>query len=539
VERFKHFERKDFIEQGSILMEVEEGKLHAAIPDLLELCRFADSKDQIQFLAESTLKTLLSENEAETVKGLGFDSANIVRICAQTSGEARFKSAVPVLIDLATHQEDPALLLELLTALSQMKAPETVDVFRKCAAHADPMISVLSIKSLGEVGDAASADLCFAMIDTAQSEDKFEICELTTACAIESLGRIADDKAISFLVSMIHHKNPTARRIIHETIEAIGSDAVPVIAETFKQNDSDHIIMAANLLGRIGDKRAGEVLMDALEKATEDQTNIRFAIYEALGAISSLKSLVCLMDGLLEKEEMVLMAVVSSLDNQMNPGVVERIKALMCADALQAERVIKSVVSSKAVNLFESLYIDGHFADPMVDAVIASGDEDTAAAFHEKLNSMGDPKSMADAGRLMSASTSEETDELKTILAVDDSSAMLSFYRTALSEIGFNVLTAEDGKKAIDIVNAAENIALIVTDMNMPVMDGIEFTQKVRANESMKRVPIVMSTTESEISQVRIAQNAGVNLFMKKPFPADVLQKKIARLVEKGISPGK
>jgi len=48
-----------------------------------------------------------------------------------------------------------------------------------------------------------------------------------------------------------------------------------------------------------------------------------------------------------------------------------------------------------------------------------------------------------------------------------------------------------------------------------------------------------MATTESEKSQVRIAQNAGVNLFMIKPFPADVRQKKFARLVEKGISPGK
>jgi len=73
-----------------------------------------------------------------------------------------------------------------------------------------------------------------------------------------------------------------------------------------------------------------------------------------------------------------------------------------------------------------------------------------------------------------------------------------------------------------------------VVDMNMPEMDGIEFTTRVRGNPLYEGLPIVMATTESEKSQARLAKNAGVDAFLIKPFKAEVLSHRIKKVLERG-----
>ena len=70
----------------------------------------------------------------------------------------------------------------------------------------------------------------------------------------------------------------------------------------------------------------------------------------------------------------------------------------------------------------------------------------------------------------------------KRILVADDSKAMLAFLQTTISGFGFTAITAENGKDAFDLLNLGGSFDLILTDMNMPVMDGIEFTRLTRKN---------------------------------------------------------
>ena len=111
------------------------------------------------------------------------------------------------------------------------------------------------------------------------------------------------------------------------------------------------------------------------------------------------------------------------------------------------------------------------------------------------------------------------------ILLVDDSQTMRSITRSVLSTIGpHEVEEACDGRDALEKMRSFTP-ELILCDWNMPVMDGLEFVQTVRRAD--QTTPIIMVTTESEMSRMMQAIRAGVNHYVVKPFTPDLLRKRI------------
>jgi CheY-like chemotaxis protein len=319
-----------------------------------------------------------------------------------------------------------------------------------------------------------------------------------------------------------------ARRIIHEVFPRLGPETIHHIAPFLLNPDTDLKIMAVNILGAIGDKKGADFIVEAVDKGFVDHPNVEFAVYEALGQICSMKSLVLLADGLWEQDPSILIAVVSSLNNQINPGVVKKVKQTIEKDEAQAARLIVAVVASRALSLFEALYEDETIGNKMIEAILKLNDKGLSGAFSKKLNAMENQRAQADANKIKSISSSELK---KRILIVDDSKSMLAFYRTVASIMQISVAAAENGRKALDILESDNSFDLILTDLNMPVMTGIELTQKVRANHSMDRIPIVVATTESEQSQKLLAKKMGANDFIQKPFTADQLRDKISTFI--------
>jgi len=116
------------------------------------------------------------------------------------------------------------------------------------------------------------------------------------------------------------------------------------------------------------------------------------------------------------------------------------------------------------------------------------------------------------------------------VLVVDDSGVMRKIISRALGELGINdVQEAADGQLAVDALGAGDGFDLIITDWNMPVMNGLELVQSIRA--SGMTTPIIMVTTKSEKESVLQAIQAGVNDYVIKPFERDMLRLKIERLV--------
>ena len=105
----------------------------------------------------------------------------------------------------------------------------------------------------------------------------------------------------------------------------------------------------------------------------------------------------------------------------------------------------------------------------------------------------------------------------KTVLTVDDSRTMREMLMLALREAGFQVLQAEDGINGLEVLQAKQ-ADVIITDINMPRLDGFGFIEHVRRNEAHRAVPILVLTTESDAEKKQRARSAGATGWIVKPF---------------------
>ncbi len=117
----------------------------------------------------------------------------------------------------------------------------------------------------------------------------------------------------------------------------------------------------------------------------------------------------------------------------------------------------------------------------------------------------------------------------KTILVVDDSASIRQLVGIALKGAGYDVVEACDGKDALSKM-AGKKIHLIVSDVNMPNMDGITLVKEVKANPQYKFVPIMMLTTEAQESKMQEGKDAGAKAWLVKPFQPDQLLTAVSRL---------
>ena len=117
----------------------------------------------------------------------------------------------------------------------------------------------------------------------------------------------------------------------------------------------------------------------------------------------------------------------------------------------------------------------------------------------------------------------------KTVLIVDDSATMRNMLKASIKDLGYDVNTAQDGEKAIKSVGQY-NYDIILTDINMPNIDGIELIKMLRANDKTKKVPILVITTENGDAAKNAGREAGANGWMVKPVNPSALSRAVAKL---------
>ncbi len=123
-------------------------------------------------------------------------------------------------------------------------------------------------------------------------------------------------------------------------------------------------------------------------------------------------------------------------------------------------------------------------------------------------------------------------------LVIDDSRVMRTLLTRDLKKVGYEVLQAEDGQKALDLLETVGDDLpdLCTIDWNMPVMDGLTFVQKVRQRQEWRGITLMMVTTESEHNQLVRALAAGAHEYLMKPFPPEAFLEKLDIL---GLNPSR
>lgn len=121
----------------------------------------------------------------------------------------------------------------------------------------------------------------------------------------------------------------------------------------------------------------------------------------------------------------------------------------------------------------------------------------------------------------------------QTILVIDDSPTIVKFVSFSLRNQGFNVMTACDGMDAIEkISNNPDSVDLIITDLNMPNVDGYEFISTLRRNSKYQNVPIIILSSEEDDDDKQKGLEAGANSYLVKPFKSSILLREISKFLK-------
>ena len=116
----------------------------------------------------------------------------------------------------------------------------------------------------------------------------------------------------------------------------------------------------------------------------------------------------------------------------------------------------------------------------------------------------------------------------KTIIIAEDSATTRKFLQVAVKLMGHTIHMAEDGQQALEKMGQT-NPDLLITDLNMPNMDGVELIKNVRATDNFKELPIIVLSSLSKDDDIGPAMDAGGNSYLQKPFERSVIQEEIKK----------
>jgi two-component system chemotaxis response regulator CheY len=118
----------------------------------------------------------------------------------------------------------------------------------------------------------------------------------------------------------------------------------------------------------------------------------------------------------------------------------------------------------------------------------------------------------------------------KKVLIVDDSTSMRNVISMTLQGAGYDVLEAQDGQSGLTRLDG-QKLNLIITDINMPVMDGLTFVKEVKKQAAYKFTPIIVLTTETDAAKRDVARASGAKAWVVKPFQPQQLLDAVSKLV--------
>ena len=519
----------DFATRVQRLMDIDRSGDTSVIPDLVEIMVHPLGDTAVDNILLDVLRNLLGHHPELGLPLLSHEDPRVRRFAIEVVQRYKIHAAVPVLVDQALAERDSDRLLLLLSALISLEGGERLEVFRRFLGHRDPMVAGLAIEGVGLVRDEASSRKLMMIIDQAERGERYHTCTIPVAKAVEALSLIGGEKEREYLLAKLHHRNPTTRRLVHEEILSHGALMLDGLGRILEEGSTDDQIMACNILGALRERKGGEALVAALDGGRLAEPNVLYALYEALGNIPFMKGLVVLLDGLKQPEPMLLMSVVTSLEQQCSSPVLERLQDVLGGELMPAARIMQAIVYSRSVRIFEGVFphLDHSRQEMMLQQIADSNDREVLMAFAQVLRRLGEEEK---AGSL---DAQIEIRDVRTgfhLLAADDSRAMQFFYRSLGADLGFHVAVVGNGQHALEYLESGESVDLLITDMNMPVMDGVELTEKIRQHLLFSSLPILMATTESEASQVELARKAGVGEFITKPFGVDHLMTVISRM---------
>jgi CheY-like chemotaxis protein/HEAT repeat protein len=516
--------------QGMVLYEILKAPDAVAFPLLESLSRLSvkdlATKDKITEL----LYEKAYNNAQLIIDFIRSKDPKEKRLYVAVAGNLKLREALACLDEILINSTDEDLLLEALTAIGKIGEASSASAVAPFLGSSSTKLKLGAIGALADIGGASAIKkLCEGL--SGQSD--------TDLAVVDTLARIQDHQSLEKLAELLSSRFVDLRNTAIAHLIAIGPKAIPFVTECLRSDDDDTVIHSLNILGNIGDLTALPAIVKVIHNEAKNP-NVRFAVYEAMERLPSTKSAISLAQGLTDPVDHVSMAAAKAIDNNLSTILVAGLRNMIEAQDAQSEKIVATLVDAEADNAFHCLLDSEVFQAYVVKHLAAHAPPKTVEHFIEVLEKKGLARLVV---RIRKERTPSRPGKVR-IMVADDSKTMLKIYMRTLHEMGFETLAHEYPVQALAAAKAHKP-DLLITDLNMPEMNGLQLSEGLRKLYSSAELPILLITTQSDVvgqavsatggESERAIQKAGIDLVLNKPFQAKDLQSAIARLLKSPV----
>ncbi len=509
-----HIGDVDVKSRNRLIYALSKGDVEFSVPLLLYLLTEHQAvAAEMPVIRDTLLSNLLAYPEkletflrSTTMK----DKTELIKV----AGELRYDEVTPALLEIIASSQDDAEILLIIENLGLIGDPECINTLTDYLYAANRELIIAAVQSLGQVGTPTAMHRLAERMGTDN-----EIDYLILSIFAEVQDQVSLEKLNATIRSHYAHMRTYAKQqLVH-----IGPKAVPNLIENLQQDDPDFLIHTLNVLGDIGDESAITPIRKLLVNEPRS-ANVRFAAYEALALLPLKKGAYTLTAGLTDPEDHVCVAAARAIDQNHSDILVAGIRNLLRGPENEARHIAKIIVNAQVDKIFMSLSEDQVFQS-LALVYLPHAHKDIREHYHKLLDDAG----IKDFARKM-IGKDDQTVRLK-VVAVDDSRMILNIYKATLYELGYEPVLFEFPASAIEWLQNKKP-AMVLTDLNMPDITGIQLTKKIREKYAAEALPIIMVTTQNESQDNEAAMTAGINAILHKPFNAKSLGAAMEKLLK-------
>lgn len=450
-------------------------------------------------------------------------------------GDLLIVETADTLKTIITTENDKDVLVAAINALGSLRLSDALPVFSSMVHRPDMAIKRAAIFAMSQISGKESVDKLITFISGNEEINKI---------AVEALTDVQDLYALDKLTSLLNSKETIVRDTAIDGLMKLGTKAVPILTKAFQNADADYLVHLITTLGYIGDPAALSPILHIINTQPAD-ANIRQAAYEAMERIPSPKTAICLAQGLQDPVEAVRMSAARAIDQNLSKALVAGLKNIVRTRSEDAQNAVAALIDSESGNIFNFLVQEESFLDLAKTHIIQKADPVSRDSFLKHMKGIGQNDFVSQINQLTGKTSSgpsrdASASEVK-IFVVDDSKMMLRLYQNKLTAIGFKPSLFQLPEEAIPKI-IAEKPDLVITDLNMPNISGLELTREIRRKFTRNDLPILMITTQSDFIEEEdgdiqiddsVLTKSGINKILHKPFTDEAFNKTIFQFIKK------
>jgi CheY-like chemotaxis protein/HEAT repeat protein len=515
--------------QKRALAELAKGPEDIVFPLLEYLTKLDISSTEVQ---ESLYDLILDKAYGNTnlVKAYITNNEKKTRIqFIRAAGDLFLEETIPALIQVVQDETDPEIITPAINSLAVFRKLEHIKIFSSFSTHSDPDITKAAIFAIGVASNPQAADTLISFLCEDETINKLVVQALAEKQELYDLEKIT--LLLSSPVTIIRDS------AIDELIN-MGKKATPILTKAFQNAKADYMVHLITTLGYIKDQAAIPAIINIINTQPKD-ANIRQAAYEAMERIPSPRTAICLVQGLQDPEESVRMSAARAVDKNLSKPLVAGLKNIIRDKSPEARSSVGALIDTDATNIFNFLMGEESFRELAETHIAEKASPSTRKAFIKNMAAIGQ---VAFAKKLAAKLTgTDQTDASASmkIVVVDDSKMMLKLYQNKLSRLGLACEIYHRPEDAVKRILSGKT-DLVITDLNMPNISGLELTREIRRKFTQTDLPILMITTQSDFVEEKegdvdvneaLLIKSGINRILHKPFSDNDFKESVFKLL--------